>query len=289
MFMPQVQQLPSQMPSQAFQPTFQPMPYQPVPYQTMQQGSHPQTDLNQASNTQPSTQSTISLLNSASITAAAMEAEKHTRFLSTLSGSDKAFRVITVVRMANGTEIVLEKPQTQADQGSEMNVISMGLVRMLGLELHALADIGFKGLSMRTADHRDTILEYWVWLHVAVEGVWRHIRCFVAPQVVSVSESGRSEYLGLILGIPWLFSVDAKISIRHSSLMVGDVSMGEEVREVIGPEMVFCKYHNLIMYPKSAMIKALPKATVEEVSESESSDSEESSSEEDEEEKPDFQ
>lgn len=29
--------------------------------------------------------------------------------------------------------------------------------------------------------------------------------------------------------------------------------MGEEVREVVGPETVFCKDHNLIMYPKSAM------------------------------------
>ena len=278
-FMPQVPQMPSQpFPTMPYQPT------QPAPV------VHPHIDMNQDHNTQ-STQSTFTgLLNSASITAATMEAEKHTRFLSTLSGSDKAFRVVTVVRMANGSEVVLEKPQTQADQGSEMNVISMGLVRMLGLKLQALADIGFKGLSMRTADHRDTVLEYWVWLHVAVEGVWRHIRCFVAPEVVSVSETGRSEYLGLILGIPWLYSVDAKISVRHSSLMVGDVTMGEEVREVIGPEMIFCREHNLIMYPKSAMVRALPKATVEEVSDySESSDDDDGSTEEDEEGKPDFQ
>ena len=37
-----------------------------------------------------------------------------------------------------------------------------GLIRMLGLKLRASADIGFKGLSMSTADHRDTGLEYWV-------------------------------------------------------------------------------------------------------------------------------
>ena len=86
---------------------------------------------------------------------------------------------------------------------------------MLGMKLEAVADIGFQGLSMRTADHRDTILEYWVWLHVAVEGVWRHMRCFVAPEVVSLTETGRSEYLGLILGMPWLHLVGAKTSIRH--------------------------------------------------------------------------
>jgi len=35
--------------------------------------------------------------------------------------------------------------------------------------------------------------------------------------------------------------------------MIGDVSVGEEVREVVGPELVFCKDHNLLMYPKSVM------------------------------------
>ena len=54
-----------------------------------------------------------------------MEAEKHTRFLSTLSGSDKAFRVVTVVRKADGSEIVREKPQTQADQGHCPRVLGM--------------------------------------------------------------------------------------------------------------------------------------------------------------------
>ena len=151
--------------------------------------------------------------------------------------------------------------------------------------MQLLSDIGFKGLTMRTADDRETEIIYWVWLMIAVEGIWRNIRCFVAPEVVSVTESGRSEYLSLILGIPWLYSVDAHISIRQSTIFIGDRSIGEEVRSVVGPEMVFCKDHNLLMYPKSAMIssdvrtaakqRSLPTATVEEVEE-ESSESSES-------------
>ncbi len=43
-----------------------------------------------------------------------------------------------------------------------MNVISTGLVRHLSLELHSLSEVGFKGLSMRTADHRETILHHWL-------------------------------------------------------------------------------------------------------------------------------
>ena len=82
--------------------------------------------------------------------------------------------------------------------------------------------------------------------------------------------------------------MDVKILIRYFSLIIGDVSLGEEVREVVGPEMVFCKDYNLVMYFKAALLRALLKATVEEILDlSESLDYEESS-EEDEGGKQDF-
>ena len=80
--------------------------------------------------------------------------------------------------------------------------ISMGLVKFLGLVLHSLDEVGVKGLSMRTADHRETILLHWVWLRLSVEGVIRDIRCFVAPELPHTTASVEMEYLGLILGIP---------------------------------------------------------------------------------------
>ena len=229
-----------------------------------------------------------------------MTEDKHTKFLSTLMGLEKAFRVPSVVRKPDGTEVKIEKSQNQTDQGSDMNVISQGMVNYLKLPMQLLSDLGFKGLTMRTADHRETELIYWVWLMIAVEGIWRNIRCFVAPEIASVAESGKSEYISLILGIPWLHSVDAHISIRQSAIFIGDRSIGEEVRSIVGPEMVFCKDHNLLMYPKSAMVstdariaakqRALPQAIVEEIEEesSESSESDDLSEIEDKE-KPDFQ
>jgi len=72
-----------------------------------------------------------------------------------------------------------------------MNVLSAGLVRHLALDLHPLSEVGFKGLSMRTADHRETILHYWVWLRVVVAGVLRDIRCFVAPELPQTTARGR--------------------------------------------------------------------------------------------------
>ena len=278
---PAFAQFQPQYPMQAFQPQYgQQFPVQPI------------------GNSQSSTQtlnpaSQAITAQSFSVDVGPMTEDKHTKFLQTLIGLEKAFRVPSVVRRPDGIDEEIDKSQSQSDQGSDMNVISQGMVNHLKLPMQLLSDIGFKGLTMRTADHRETELIYWVWLMIAVEGIWRNIRCFVAPEVVSVTESGRSEYLSLILGIPWLYSVDAHISIRQSTIFIGDRSIGEEVRSIVGPEMVFCKDHNLLMYPKSAMVstdvrvaakqRSLPPATVEEVEESsESSESDDLSDIEDE-------
>ena len=126
---------------------------------------------------------------------------------------------------------------------------------------------------MRTADHRETLLHHWALLPTTVAGIKREVRCFVSPQIIHTNENGEIEHLSIILGIPWLFSVDAKFGIRDSTILIGDVSIGETVRAIHGPQMVFCKDHNLLMYPKSMMA---PHASVE--SEAPSSSSSESSS-----------
>ena len=150
-------------------------------------------------------------------------AERHTRFLSATLGQDKAFRLPCTIFKPDGSTIRLDKQYTQADQGSDMNVMSVGLVKRLALELHPLAELGLRGLSMRTADYRDTPLHHWVLLRIDVEGVIRDIRCFVVSQVPHTTASGQTEYISLILGIPWLYSVDAVIFIRQSKIMVGDI------------------------------------------------------------------
>lgn len=117
-------------------------------------------------------------------------------------GIEKAFRVDCTVFKPDGTTATIDKEHTQADQGSDMNVISAGLARRLSLQLNPLDEVGFKGLSMRTADHRETVLLYWVWLRLAVEGIMRDIRCFVAPELPHTTATGDTEYLSLILDIP---------------------------------------------------------------------------------------
>lgn len=115
----------------------------------------------------------------------------------------KAFRIPCTIRLSDKI-IGLERHQTQADQGSDLNVISMGLAWKLNLELLSLDHVGFRGLTMCTADHKDTSLEFWVWLDFDVQQLWRKIRCFVSPSVINSLFSIATELLSLLLGIPWL-------------------------------------------------------------------------------------
>ena len=107
----------------------------------------------------------------------------HTQFLQTLKGMDKAFRIECSILSGSGTPVTLGKAVTQADQRSDMNIISEQLLRQLGLPLKSLEEINFGGLTMRTADHQDTPLEYWTEFNVTVSGLSRQIRSFVSPRV----------------------------------------------------------------------------------------------------------
>ena len=68
--------------------------------------------------------------------------------------------------------------------------------------------------------------------------------------------AGQTKYLSLSLGLPWLYSVDARISIRESKIIIKDVYIRETVRAVIGPQLVFCKDHSLLMYVVSGPIRS---------------------------------
>ena len=176
--------------------------------------------------------------------------DRHTRIISSLLKTENAFRIPCLIRLSDRI-IGLERYQTQADQGSDLNVISMELAQKLNLELLSLDLVGFRGLTMRTADHKYTSLQFWVWLEVGVQQLWRKIRCFVSPSVINPLSSIGTEPLSLLLGIPWLYSVNARISIRSSTIEIGDPSLGEEVQNVVRPELDFCKDHSEVHAPDS--------------------------------------
>jgi hypothetical protein len=151
----------------------------------------------------------------------------------------------------------------------------MNLVIRLELHLRDLAEIGFRELFMKTANNHDTVLQHWVWIRVVVADVLRNIRCFVVLQITQITAADRVEHLSLILRLSWLYSVDAFISIRKSKIIIDDTSIDEIVREMIEPELIFCKNHNLLMYSKFVMTSSEKNPIVE--NDSNSFDSDDSS------------
>lgn len=51
-------------------------------------------------------------------------------------------------------EVSIDRKYNQVDQGSEMSVVSVGMVYRLGLSKRSLAEVGFKGLSLRIRQSR---------------------------------------------------------------------------------------------------------------------------------------
>jgi len=98
-------------------------------------------------------------------------AERHIRALNQKTGKDKQYRLESQIRTKDNRVLDLPRDMTQADQGSDICVVSLGLVNYLKLTLHPLADIGFAGLSIRTADNRETMLHFWVTVVIGVAGV----------------------------------------------------------------------------------------------------------------------
>lgn len=204
------------------------------------------------------------------VTASLGELTTHTDLLNSFPAQEKAFRVPAIIRF-DDKEVTLPTIYTQADQGSDINVVSWSMAQFYRLVLNPVESVGFSGLHMKTADGKLSKLEYYVNLSVGVQGIWRDITCFVAPKIaVSPVETADA---GLLLGLPWLYSVNAFISIRSSSIEIGDPALGEGSRLIQGPILVPVKEHNLLLYPQDLIDRlsrptkqpALP-PSVEEVS-----------------------
>ena len=187
----------------------------------------------------PSTQATVSRV------IAMPTPDHHTKMLRKLAGSEKAYNIEGSARV-NGKVTLIPKKNTSADQGSEMNIMSTSMSQHLSLVPKSLSEVGFLGLCMETADHRETLLETWVLFDYCVEGLWRSVPCFVSPPTPGIEDVPR-----LLLGLPWLHDINAVISVRNSSIQIGDPAIGEQVRLITGPELVYHRDHGLLMYPKA--------------------------------------
>jgi hypothetical protein len=197
---------------------------------------------------------------------------------------DKAFKVPVTFRVKyNGKSSKVTMPLgiTHADQGSDMNLITRQLCKTMGFPEISLTSKGWSGLTMNTADGNSSPLELYTTFQMGVLGIWRSVYAFIRPETKGVN----SLELGLILGLPWLDDVDAKIRIRASTIDIGDIGIGEKIAQIKGPVFVPSGQHRLILHPKvpgqprvqERLPLTLPKFDPQIVEESESSDADDES------------
>src|SRR5271168_1677085 len=103
---------------------------------------------------------------------------------------------------------------------------------------------GFTGLTMNTADGNSSHLDSYVTFKMRVLGIWRVVHAVIRP-----TDHDKGD-LSLLLGLPWLYDVDAKIGIKESIVVIGDQKKDEKSVELRGPLFVPSQQHKLMQHPK---------------------------------------
>ncbi|RKF71561.1 hypothetical protein GcC1_097023, partial [Golovinomyces cichoracearum] len=188
--------------------------------------------------------------------------------------ADRPFRVPVIVnayKLGRLFQVKLKPGTTQADQGSDINIISDKLARDLKIKPIKLGS--HMVLTMGTANGDSTQLHQYTAINICVEELWRTIQIFVRPPTTNDRST-------LILRLPWLYDVDADIKIRKFQLRIGDKSKGEKSRTIQTSVFKSAFHHKLSLIPLISKnhdrLDSLPvksKLTLESSSESEESDS----------------
>lgn len=184
----------------------------------------------------------------------------------------RSFCLDVALRFKRGDEMmstVLPPKSTQADQGSDVNVISNKLVQQLGLKRRLLKDLVTRPLHLLTSDGGRCEIHEFVLLNVGVRGIWRSVWAIVRPK----SQPGDCL---LLLGIPWLWDVLAKFDIRASTLTIGDVHDGETQTTLVGPLLAPVGRHRIALGAAGPIADPVNHLRVPPTSEEQAWDSEDS-------------
>ncbi|KAI6249648.1 hypothetical protein HI914_02133 [Erysiphe necator] len=163
----------------------------------------------------------------------------------------KAFHFVAVLRgryneKSHWKKVTLSPGISQADQGSELNIISQGLVNAIAFPRLTLSrEKDDSGLFVSTTDGGATELKEFTYFNVGVSGIWRRVYAFIRPY----DKKGPGE-LHLLLGLPWLYEVNAVISVRTSSIIIGDKKLDGCISTLNSPEFIPSSPHNLVLQPK---------------------------------------
>lgn len=175
---------------------------------------------------------------------------------------DKAWKVPVSLRITeNSGPTIVDLPigMSAADQGSDIVLMTPALQQKLRLPLISLNSKGYAGVSYGTADGVMHRLEHFVSLEIGIKGIWRKLDAFVRP----ASGTNDTE-LSLLLGLPWMHAVDAKLNICKSILTIGGNIKEEKPVTIQGPlfEPQPSSHLNLVLHPKIKSKRSLDNLTV---------------------------
>ena len=106
--------------------------------------------------------------------------------------------------------IELSYEECKADQGSDLVLMDDTVGKALELPYRSTREFSHKGVTMTVADGNHTRLNHWVTFEIDVDGIRRPIWAFINPRNTSTK---------LLLGLPWLKSVDASFHIKMKSTL----------------------------------------------------------------------
>jgi hypothetical protein len=107
-----------------------------------------------------------------------------------------------------------------------------------------LKKVGFGNLHMLTSDGRHTLVTDFVAIKVLCEGISWEIWAVMRPGPYSNNDNK------LLLGLPWLWDVNAYFDIQNSTLRIGDDARGEQKVDISGPLLSPMLAHRLTLGPK---------------------------------------
>jgi hypothetical protein len=122
----------------------------------------------------------------------------------------------------------ISRQHVVTDQGSDINIIYPDLVNKPGLKQRSISELGQGLLSMTVANGATQQLHHYVKVYVRIGSILRYVWAFVSPH--------NYHRLALLLGRPWLNSVDAEIYVRQSRIVIGDKTKGKKVEIIQGPK-----------------------------------------------------
>lgn len=130
----------------------------------------------------------------------------------------------TIWKIGDEIKFALSNSHINVDQGSDLVIINLKLVKKLRLKIRLTSILVSYYLGMSIANKDSTELKSWIKFWVEVSRICRQMWTFVIPK--------DNPNVSLLLRLPWLWSIDAKLFIQKKEIYINKVKKREIVSQI---------------------------------------------------------